>query len=159
MPPPPRVLADEMVGRLARYLRFMGCDTTYARGWSDDEIVRRARDEDRVVLTRDRQLSRRAAKAVLLTSSRLEDQVRATWAAFPEWAPEVRFERCTLCNGLLEELSPEPLSTTGARIPGDRVAAGRLLYQCRDCGHRYWEGSHTDAVRRRLHAWAAAHRE
>jgi len=36
-----------MVGRLARYLRFVGCDTVYARGMSDDEIcaARRRRVE------------------------------------------------------------------------------------------------------------------
>ncbi|MGI0129790.1 MAG: Mut7-C RNAse domain-containing protein, partial [Thermoplasmata archaeon] len=92
---PPRVLADEMVGSLARYLRFLGCDTTYARGWTDEEIVRRARAEERVVFTRDQQLSRRAAGSLLLLSGRLDEQVRAVWAAFPDLSKEVRFERCT----------------------------------------------------------------
>jgi uncharacterized protein len=152
---PPRLLADEMVGSLARYLRMMGCDTTYARGWTDDEILRRAVLEDRVVVTRDRQLSARAAKSVLLTSGRLEDQVRAAWVAFPELTAEIRFDRCTVCNG---ELVPQPAG--GARreddgIPWDRVSAGLALYRCRDCAHVYWEGTHTDGVRRRLQAWAA----
>lgn len=152
---PPRLLADEMVGTLARYLRMMGCDTTYARGWTDDEIVRRARVEGRVVITRDRALSRRASGAVLLTSPRLEDQVRATWAAFPAWTPEVRFDRCTVCNGTLQGFRPETNSDRVAGVPWDRVEAGLPVYRCADCGHVYWEGSHTEHVRRRLGEWSA----
>jgi uncharacterized protein len=151
---PPRILADEMVGTLARYLRMMGCDTTYARGWTDDEIVRRARAEARIVITRDRQLSARASPAILLTSPRLEDQVRTTWAAFPEWSPELRFERCTVCNGTLQEFRASESSDRLQGVPWDRVKAGLPLYRCADCGHLYWDGSHTDNVRRRLRQWA-----
>ncbi|MGA8302985.1 MAG: Mut7-C RNAse domain-containing protein [Thermoplasmata archaeon] len=152
--PSPRLIADEMVGRLARYLRFLGCDTIYARGWSDDEIVRRARIEDRVVVTRDRQLSRRAGKAILLASSRLEDQVRAVRAAFPDLPTEVTFERCTVCNGELVPSTPARAGTGESGVPWDRVEAGLVLYQCRACDHLYWEGSHTAEMRRRLRAWA-----
>ena len=152
---PPRLLADEMVGSLARYLRFLGCDTTYARGWSDEEIVRRASVDDRVVLTRDRQLSRRAARALLLTSSRLEDQLRAAWAAFPDLPSEVQFQRCTLCNGILTRYEAVGPALRDDGIPWDRVTGVLPLYRCGDCGHIYWEGSHTAEVRRRLRAWAA----
>jgi uncharacterized protein with PIN domain len=152
---PPRLLADEMVGRLARYLRILGCDTEYAHGWSDDEIVRRARLEDRVVLTRDRQLSHRAAKAILLTSSRLEDQVRAARAAFPDLPADVQFARCTLCNGSLDPYRPPAVSSLDEGVPWDRVGEGMPLYRCAECGHIYWEGSHTAALRRRLRKWAA----
>ena len=151
---PPRLLADEMVGSLARYLRMMGCDTEYAQGWSDDEIVRRARAEDRVVVTRDRQLSQRAVKAVLLTSPRLEDQVRAAWSAFPELSTEVRFERCTLCNGILRLFPVHGPGVAGDGIPWDRVVAGLPLYRCSTCEHVYWDGTHTAEVRRRLQRWA-----
>jgi uncharacterized protein len=143
-----------MVGSLARYLRMMGYDTTYARGWSDDEIVRRARLEDRVVLSRDRQLCRRSARAVLLTQPRLEDQVREVWAAFPDLAADVRFDRCTLCNGVLRSAPATPQGGLEPGIPWDRVADGLPLFRCEECGHAYWEGSHTAAVRRRLRGWA-----
>jgi uncharacterized protein with PIN domain len=152
--PPPRVLADEMVGSLARYLRFMGCDTTYAHGWSDDEIVQRARVEDRIVVTRDRRLSQRAPKSLLLSSTHLEGQVREVWAAFPDLTPAVRFERCTLCNGTLSRIEPRELASRDDGIPWERVAVGLPLYRCEACGHLYWEGSHTAGVRRRLSAWS-----
>jgi uncharacterized protein len=150
----PRFLADEMVGRLARYLRMMGADTTCARGRSDDEIVRDAAAEGRIVVTRDRELAHRSGRALLLTSPRIDDQVRAVWAAVPELARELRFDRCTLCNGgLVVDPISEPNSESDG-VPWDRVRAGLALYRCPDCGHRFWEGSHTSEVRRRLRAWS-----
>jgi uncharacterized protein with PIN domain len=143
-----------MLGRLARYLRLLGCDTTYAQGWTDAEIVRRAGLEDRVVLTRDRELSQRAARALLLTSSRIDQQVRATRAAFPDLPSDVQFDRCTVCNGRLYPYQPTEPSPPDSGIPWERVAAGLALYRCTDCGHVYWEGTHTADVRRRLREWA-----
>ena len=153
----PRWLADEMVGRLARYLRFVGCDTFYARGMSDPEIVALAEREDRVVLTRDRVLARRAPHALLLTSPFLREQWRAVRAAFPELPDRVGFERCTECNGSLRAVDPSVASTgphEDPKVPWDRVVRGMPLYQCSTCGHYYWDGSHTAQMRARLEAWS-----
>ncbi len=151
---PPRWIADEMVGRLARYLRFVGCDTLYARGWSDEEIVTRARAEDRVVLTRDRALAARATRAFLLTSVTLSEQWKAVRAAFPSVPSEPRFERCSECNGPLGPYEPSPTDPRANRVPWERVERGLALYRCAGCGHLYWEGSHTANVRARLASWS-----
>ena len=150
---PPRWIADEMVGRLARYLRMVGCDTAYARGLSDDEIVRIAEAEERIVLTRDRRLAERAAGSLLLTSPALPDQWRAVRAAFPETPKDVRFERCTECNERLERVTSPPAGMRPEGVPWDRVDAGLALYRCVGCGHYYWEGSHTADVRARIAGW------
>ena len=150
----PRWLADEMVGRLARYLRFVGCDTLYARGMSDLEIVALAEREDRVVLTRDRGLARRAPRAVLLTSPHLREQWRAVRVAFPDVPDRVAFERCTECNGPLRAVAPPSGPRGDPKVPWDRVARGMPLYRCSTCGHYYWDGSHTAEMRARLEAWS-----
>lgn len=152
----PRWIADEMVGRLARYLRMVGCDTTYARGLTDEEIVRKAREEDRIVVTRDRRLAAQADRALLLRSPHLPDQWRAVRAAYPDLAAEPRFERCTECNGTLESVTGPGPETRPENVPWDRVAAGMALYRCRTCGHYYWEGSHTADVRARIAKWEEA---
>lgn len=150
----PRFVADEMVGRLARYLRFVGCDTVYARGWSDDEILRTAREEHRIILTRDRALAHRARDALLLTSVDLADQWKAVRVAFPEVPSEVGFVRCTECNGTLSPFTPSDQDPRSEGVPWDRVANGLPLYRCTGCGHLYWEGSHTSHLRTQLTRWA-----
>jgi uncharacterized protein len=150
----PRWLADEMVGRLARYVRFVGGDVVYVRGASDDEILERARVEGRVILTRDRALAARADRALLLTSSAIRDQWREVRGAWPEIGSEVRFLRCSECNG---ELSPYRRGTDPRRevgLPSEQRAPGLALFACAACGHLYWEGSHTASIRARLRAWS-----
>jgi len=149
----PRWLVDEMLGRLARYLRFIGYDTAYVRGVSDDEIVRQARAERRRVLTRDRGLAGRSPEAILLTRTDIAGQMRELLQAFPSLRSDVRFDRCSLCNGSLRTVAVIPESASPKSLPPD-VRAGRSpLYACSQCGHLYWEGSHTRSVRTRLVAW------
>ncbi len=98
---PPRWLADEMLGRLARYLRFVGCDTAYVRGLPDDQLLRTAELENRVILTRDRALARRSPRIFRIDSTEISEQFRAVRGRWPEVPVEPRFERCTECNGVL----------------------------------------------------------
>lgn len=152
---PPRWLADEMLGRLARYLRFLGHDTEYARGVDDDLLVARARDEDRRLLTRDRALAHRAPGSVLLERTDLPGQLRAVRAAAPEASFEVAFRRCTLCNGTLTVWARPAGAAWPAEVPRERVEHGLLVYACDRCGHLYWEGTHTERVRLEVRRWLA----
>jgi uncharacterized protein with PIN domain len=147
--------ADEMLGRLARYLRIVGMDTAYRTGLDDEELLRCAATEHRTVITRDRGLARRADGAVLLASVAIEDQWRELHARFPQIPTEPRFERCTLCNGPLGPLSPEDTLATVSAVPARVRDSGTSLYRCASCGHVYWEGSHTASVRRRLALWTS----
>jgi uncharacterized protein with PIN domain len=158
VPARPRWLADEMVGRLARYLRFLGFDTEYARGVSDDEIVERARREDRIVLTRDRKLASRVPGSVLLASPYLVDQIRTVRDASPAEPFEVRFDRCTLCNGRLARWKGAAADAP-SNLPRNRFDEGLEIFVCERCGHYYWEGSHTRSVRQRLRSWLAPQRQ
>jgi uncharacterized protein len=144
-----------MVGRLARYLRFVGCDTRYARGMTDEEILKLAGAEDRLIVTRDRLLAHRAARAVLLESVRIDGQWKELRAAVPELPTSVRFERCTLCNGRLEPHTLAPNEAPPEGLPSERARSGLPLFRCRECGHVYWDGSHTAHVRRDVARWSS----
>ncbi len=146
----PRWLADEMLGRLARYLRFVGHDTEYARGLTDREIADWARRERRVLLTRDRDLAARVPGALLLQSPHLDEQLRAVRRAFPDFRYELTFDRCGECNGPLGRVEPPPDSDDAKEIPIDRVRAGLPLFRCSRCRQYYWEGTHTASIRQRL---------
>jgi uncharacterized protein with PIN domain len=54
-----QLIADAMLGRLARWLRFLGFDVLYFPDISDSELVKIAREQDRRILARDTRLVRR----------------------------------------------------------------------------------------------------
>ncbi len=53
-----KFLADNMLGSLARWLRFLGFDTAYPDVLTDKDLKELARQENRVLLTRDKELSK-----------------------------------------------------------------------------------------------------
>ena len=135
-----RFLADEMLGRLTRYLRILGYDTEYVREGDDDAVRARAQREHRTLLTRDHALARRTSGSVLLRSPHLKEQLAELRTQMPGIVLAPRFDRCTRCNGELAELPASAARPPGAARPGP-------VYECRRCGHRYWEGSHTRQIR------------
>ncbi|MFZ1023995.1 MAG: Mut7-C RNAse domain-containing protein [Thermoplasmata archaeon] len=147
----PRWLADEMVGRLARYLRFLGYDTVYVRGADDHAIAERTQHEGRILVTRDRALAARVPDAILIASPELAEQLKTVQRAFPALRTQVRFERCTRCNGQLRPAAPTDLSLSD--VPDAIRTSGVTIYRCGECGHLYWEGSHTAEIRRRMTEW------
>ncbi len=154
---PPRFLMDAMLGRLARYARFVGCDTEYVAETETDEAVReRARVESRTLVTRDRTLASATPGAVLLRSADIEHQWQELLRAVPQLPQEVRFERCGLCNGPLRAYVRGTDPTREGALPPTRSEPDPPLFQCERCGQLYWEGSHTATVRARLQRWAGA---
>src|SRR5438094_9150699 len=83
----PRFLADCNVGRLARWLRALGYDASYHARIEDSELVREAAAENRVLLTRDRDLTRRrviqtgVVRAILIRDDEVTKQLRQVFAA------------------------------------------------------------------------------
>ncbi len=143
----PPLLLDVMLGRLARWLRLMGYDVTYMADTDDIEIVRAARAQKRLVLTRDRGLAaRRAIEAVLITSQDLDDQIeQVTTEVGPPPQPAV--PRCVVCNTPLEPLSPQ---AARERVPPYVWRTKSSFARCPACKRIYWPGTHWEAIRERL---------
>lgn len=150
----PRFLCDEMLGRLARYLRAAGYDTRLAAaGQPDGELLQIAIAEGRHFLTCDRLiLAHRAAGGVahLLTHGDLDALAAAVARHFAlDWlyAP---FTRCLVDNTPIEAAQ----HAAHPHLPDD--LAGREIRRCPACGRIYWFGAHCRRMRQRLEAWQAA---
>jgi uncharacterized protein len=147
-----RLIADAMLGALARWLRVLDVDVAYAPELDDAALVERAVAEGRTILTRDRRLveRRRAADHLLVSSERVDEQLRQVVEALgirPD--PERLFHRCLRCNVRLE---PIPVATARAIVPPWVARTTRHFRRCPGCGRVYWPATHVGRMRRRLAA-------
>lgn len=134
-----RLLADAMLGRLAKWLRILGYDTAYLADTDDFALLRLARAEDRLILTRDHALAaRRGVRALLVKSGALQDQLRQVCAALgPPQDPAL--PRCPVCNHPLEAVSPDQVVD---RLPVYVRRTHDQFSLCAHCDRVYWRGTH-----------------
>jgi hypothetical protein len=138
------VLLDVMLGKLATYLRMCGYDAAYAldRGIeADDELAELAREESRLLVTRDAKLADRS-EGLLLESKPVTDQLREL--ADEGFALELSEpSRCAECNEELIAVTADEKTPEYAPAPAD----GRFrVWRCPNCGKHFWKGSHWDSV-------------
>jgi hypothetical protein len=147
----PRFAADAMLGRLAHWLRLLGLDTWYEAHVADGALVRRALEEGRTLLTRDRALPHewRLADVYLVQADDPRAQLREVAARFDLGRRARPFSRCSRCN---EPLREAPRAGLRGRVPPRVAASAGAISECPRCGRLYWEGSHVDRMRRVLEA-------
>jgi uncharacterized protein with PIN domain len=138
VPDLPRLLADAMLGKLARWLRLLGFDTRYAQG-DDHRIAHLARAGNRVLLTMDRALAaRRGLRTVCITDQALDAQVVQVMEAVGA-PPSGASPRCMTCNVPLVAVAPEDARE---RVPAYVARTHDVFNCCPKCGRIYWKGSH-----------------
>jgi len=146
---PVRLLADGMLGRLAKWLRLLGYDTAYDNAATDHELAHRARAEGRVLLTRDHELAnRRGLHTLLIQSQVLEEQIQEVQDGLGP-PPHPALSRCAVCNSALEPISPDQVAD---RVPPYVLRTHTEFRHCPGCGRVYWSGSHIQAMREALDA-------
>lgn len=139
-----KFIADNMLGRLARWLRMMGYDTLYVANGEDKEITRIAGSENRILLTRDRQLaSRKGINSLYVEEIELEKQLKSVSNAFGLTFREETM-RCSECNG---ELNAEERNSVRGLVPDGVYERNELFYRCGLCGKIYWKGSHWKRIK------------
>jgi uncharacterized protein with PIN domain len=145
----PQFLADAHLGRLARDLRLLGFDTTFANDLGDDELARRAAAEHRILLTRDRQLlmRREVTRGCYLRAARPEEQLAYLVRRLYLCRLVRPFTRCTACNTPVEPVGREIVA---ARLPPSVRRLHDHFWQCGGCGRVYWQGSHWRAMAGRI---------
>jgi uncharacterized protein with PIN domain len=146
----PKLFADAMLGRLARWLRLLGLDVAYAPELDDGELVERAVAEGRLLLTRDRRLllRRKARGGMLVRSEVLEDQVLQVVAQLGLSLRASRlFTRCVQCNLPLEEVSA---AEARRRVPAYVARTQSSFRRCPGCRRIYWRASHVERMMERM---------
>jgi uncharacterized protein with PIN domain len=144
MPAETRFIADVMLGKLATWLRLLGCDVEYFPGIPDHDLVEMAERTGRVILTRDTELVRRRrarGNHFFVRGDGYRDQLRQVAERF-SIAPFSRFmTRCLRCN---EPLAAIDRSEVRERVPSYVFHTQYDFKKCGRCGRIYWKGTHRD---------------
>jgi uncharacterized protein with PIN domain len=159
-------LADAMLGNIARKLRIFGFDTIYLAQAHDDEILKIGIEQNRVILTADKELFKRivkvGARGVLVSggASELEDLVHIlTKNGITSVGMNGIGSRCSICNGPLEERTLDQVKNDDdddndgddhvviVGVPDKVIARHNQFFQCTACGKIYWEGGHLKRIR------------
>lgn len=142
----PKFILDVHLGKLARYMRLLGLDTLYRNNYSDNEIVKIAADEKRVILTRDIGMLKRneVKRGYWLRNTLLDGQVEEVIERFQLGKHLKEFSRCIDCNAMLVPVDKESVIN---RIPDKVKKFYNDFYVCEGCGKIYWMGSHYESMR------------
>lgn len=142
-----RFVADCMLGKLAKWLRMLGYDTIYIGGADDDDLVRIAVREDRVLLTRDNKLCGRRMvrkRCVFVDWGTTSQQVRQVFKQLGlRLDPQMLFTRCTVCNS---DITPLAKSEVKDRVPPYVYNTQDQYGYCGACDKIYWRGTHVQHV-------------
>jgi uncharacterized protein with PIN domain len=144
-----KFIADVMLGRLARWMRFLGFDTLYYPNISDSRLIRVAREQDRFILTRDTRLIKiKGVEDYLLirANDTFEQLLEVTETLkLKQFNP---LSRCVKCNGLLTRILNK--SKIKDFVPEFVFLNFNVFLKCNNCGKIYWEGTHPKKFREKL---------
>lgn len=137
-----KFVTDVNLGTLARWLRILGYDTRFDRGDVNRDFLRRAQQEDRIVLTRKRDMANRQFRGRLVVVE--QDHVRRQLKEVIEKLDlrvdmDAFYRRCALCNALLAEVLREEVE---GRVPDYVYHQSGPFRRCPECGKVYWCGAH-----------------
>jgi uncharacterized protein len=144
-----KFIADNNVGKLARWLRLIGYDTILLKQKDDAQMIKVALSENRVILTKDAQFMKRrlVTNGTLKTIQIKQDAPRLqvqelvkTLGLDYHFKP---FSLCLECNRALVARGKEEVKNF---VPA-RVFETQTQYtQCPACHRVYWPGTHWQAM-------------
>ena len=136
-----RFVADAHLGGLARLLRMAGFDTLYENSFDDSEIERIAAQQDRVVLTRDRDLLKRRTitHGCYVHTIKPVQQLREIFQRLDLTRSACPFTLCLHCNAPLRVVDKALVLDS---LPPRVSATYEHFSTCDVCRRVFWEGSH-----------------
>ena len=146
-----KFIADRTLGKLAKELRMLGYDTLYYRQEDIHQFIHIARQEERIIMTRNTKLALRRPKDRIITitednpSRQLKEVIQKGRLSLDE---ESLFTRCLLCNMLLDNI---PREKAAGKVPDFIFHQQKDFSRCPQCERIYWQGSHLENMQKKMH--------
>lgn len=136
-----RFIADAHLGGLAHLLRMAGFDTLYDNNFDDSVIAAIAEKEERIVLTRDRELLKRRAitHGCYVRALKSAQQLKEIFERLDLARSARPFTLCLHCNAPLRMVEKTLVQD---RLPPTVRAHFQRFSTCDLCQRVFWEGSH-----------------
>lgn len=129
-----------MLGKLVKWLRVLGQDVIYGQHLTGYGLIRAARAEGRLILTRDRRLKQKQPPPfILIASDHYREQVRQVIETCQLEVGSAIFTRCLECNAVLESKAKE---TVESLVPPYVFATQERFSWCPRCQRAYWPATH-----------------
>ena len=139
-----------MLGKLARWLRMIGVDVLYKNQIDDESLIHLAREESRIILTRDTRLIKNLDPSdfLFIHHDYLEDQFSECLEKFPLIKKERQpLSRCVECNTPLKEIDKESVK---GRVWPFVYQTQENFTQCEKCQKIYWRATHVNKILDRI---------
>lgn len=143
-----KFICDDNLGKLSKWLRTLGYDTLFFDPIEDGELVSKALREDRVVLSRDNNLSRFKLKLgerlLFIQSEKPIQQVKQVVDHFGlKTTKDMLFSRCLICNEILEKEEKEKVKER--LYPYVHQSQDNFM-RCPKCDRIYWSATHVERM-------------
>ncbi|MBS3781546.1 MAG: Mut7-C RNAse domain-containing protein [Candidatus Thermoplasmatota archaeon] len=139
-----KFLVDRMLGQTAKWLRLLGVDAAYAPKGEDEKLQEIADEEDRVIITRDKELGSEE-NAILVEKKPPEKIIKKV---LDEYDVEIKpLTRCSKCNGVVEKVEKEEVE---GEVPENVFELNDEFWCCVGCGQYYWRGSHWEKIMEKI---------
>jgi len=136
-----KFLLTKELGRLAKWLRILGLDTTYSKEAKAATLIIEALREERIIITRNHRLpAGRGVRIVVIEQEKIKAQLAEILEALkinPD--PGQMFTRCILCNEELQAVEKEKVKD---KVPEYVYKTQEEFITCPKCKRIYWQGTH-----------------
>ncbi len=144
--------ADSMLGKLSRFLRFLGYDTLYRIEEDIETMLKNAKNNNRIILSQARKVIQLSNKneitSIMMPTSNIVDQLRVLKKEIDlnlEIPPKEM--RCSMCNGELQERNKNEIAN---KIPKGTFEYYDTFWECKECGKIFWLGRHWEDIKRTI---------
>jgi uncharacterized protein with PIN domain len=139
-----KFLGDGMLGKLTRWLRMLGHDVIYSVKFDDAELLELAKNEERVLLTKDFELYKRAITKGLdayYVEGKTESERLAEVSKRFSLPLTIDMDKshCPVCNTPLKAAPKEQLQS---ELEKNTYTYYDKFWKCPNCGQIYWQGAH-----------------
>lgn len=143
-------ICDVHLGRLSKYLRMLGFDTSYLNNYTPQQIIEISNLENRVILSKNIQLTRHkeVTHAYWVRSAEPKEQLKDLIYGLNILKLAQPLTRCLNCNSKLEIIKKEDIIN---RLEERTAKYYTEFFRCPLCDQIYWKGSHYESMLEFIH--------